>query len=349
MADLFEVTDLDRAFYAERIRDFLPDRIIDIHTHVWLAEHRSAVEDDRRVTRWPDVVAKHCSIEDLLETYRLMFPDKHVTPLIFPSVLSGNDDLTAQNRYASDCSRDHGVPALIWSIPTWTAEELEEQIVAGGFLGLKSYLSHAPAYIPEPEIRVFDSFPHKHLEVLDRHGWIMMLHLPRPGRLRDPVNLAQVLEIERTYPNIKLIIAHVGRAYCPEDVGDAFDVLAETENVVFDISANTCAENFEALLRAVGPGRVLFGSDMPILRMRMRRICEGGVYVNLVPKGLYGDVSDDPHMREVSGPEAEAMTFFMYEELDAFHRAAEAVGLSEDDLRDVFHDNASRIIESARS
>ena len=38
---------------------------------------------------------------------------------------------------------------------------------------------------------------------------------------------------------------------------------------------------------------------MPILRMRARRICENGIYVNLVPKGLYGDVSGDIHMREV--------------------------------------------------
>ena len=38
--------------------------------------------------------------------------------------------------------------------------------------------------------------------------------------------------------------------------------------------------------------------DMPIIKMRMRRITENGVYYNIVPKGLYGDVSGDPHMRE---------------------------------------------------
>ena len=64
---------------------------------------------------------------------------------------------------------------------------------------------------------------------------------------------------------------------------------------------------------------MLFGSDLPILRMRARRVCEKGFYVNIVPKGLYGNVAVDPHMREVAGAEAEKITF-SYEELAAFGR-----------------------------
>ena len=33
---LFEVTDYDRQVYETELRDFLPDRILDVHTHVWL-------------------------------------------------------------------------------------------------------------------------------------------------------------------------------------------------------------------------------------------------------------------------------------------------------------------------
>ena len=116
---------------------------------------------------------------------------------------------------------------------------------------------------------------------------------------------------------------------------------------MFDFSANTNDRVFEQALRAVGPQRFLFGSDLPILRMRTRRICENGVYVNLVPKGLYGDVSGDRNMREIEGPEAERLTFFMYEELLAFRRAAEAVGLTRGELEDVFYDNAARILRAA--
>jgi hypothetical protein len=79
----------------------------------------------------------------------------------------------------------------------------------------------------------------------------------------------------------------------------------------------------------------------------MRRICEAGVYVNLVPKGLYGDVSGDAHMGVVEGKDAEDLTFFMYEEIDAFRRAAIETGLGKDDVEAVFYRNAAEVLGAA--
>ena len=61
----------------------------------------------------------------------------------------------------------------------------------------------AAAAIPSDEIPIFDFLPPHQLEVMDRHGWIVMLHIPRDGRLRDPLNLAQMLEIEQRYPRVQ--------------------------------------------------------------------------------------------------------------------------------------------------
>lgn len=349
MKPLFEVKTVDREFYEKRLRDWLPDRIIDAHTHVWLKRFKKRKEPDVKVrtVSWPAKVADQNPVEHLIETYELMFPGKSVTPLMFAS-LSPEKMLNQANDYVARASKKHGFPALIFSNPRWRVAEFERKIKIGGFYGAKCYLTLAPSYLPADEIRIFDYFPHHQLEILNKRGWIMMLHIPRNARLRDPVNLTQMLEVEERYPNIKLIIAHVGRAYCPEDIGDAFKVLAKTKKMCFDISANTNAEAFRQLLETVGPKRVLFGSDLPILRMRTRRICENGKYINLVPKGLYGDVSGDSHMREVEGQEAEKLTFFMYEELDAFRRAARAAGLTRADIKDVFFNNADLMIRSAR-
>ena len=347
MDPLFEVKAVDRDYYIERIRDFLPDNIIDVHTHVWLDGHKA--HDPNALVRtvtWPMLVARDCSLEDLEESYRLLLPGKRVTPLFF-SNLSTGDAIDSANAYISVCSQRSGYPSLIFAAPQWTSQEFENRILAGGFVGAKVYLTMADSYIPLREMRIFDYLPHHQLEVLNSHGWIVMLHIPRDGRLKDPVNLAQMVEIERTYPNVQVIIAHVGRSYCQEDVGQAFDVLAATERMRFDISANTNAEVFEQLLRSVGPSRVLFGSDMPILRMRMRRICQDGMYINLVPSGLYGDVSNDRNMREVIGVEAERLTFFMYEELNAFRVAAAATRLSTVDIENVFYSNAAQMLRDA--
>jgi len=339
----FEVKEADKAFYNEHLVDFLPQRMIDIHAHVWLKTFFEKTSAETRGPRWPRLVAEENPIEDLLHTYQLMFPQHRVTPLIFGSPWPGVI-LEQTNGYVSQVARQHNLPSLVVSTPEWSAEELEQLVSDGGFLGLKPYPDFAPAQIALDDITIFDFLPPRHLEVADAYGWIVMLHLPRRMRLKDPVNLAQMLEIERRYPNVRLIIAHIGRAYCVEDVGNAFDVLQNSERMLFDFSANTNTQVMEQLIRTVGPRRVLFGSDMPILRMRMRRICENGIYINLVPPGLYGDISDDPHMREVSREEGEKLSLFMYEELLAFRRAAEATGLTTADLEDIFCNNAARLI-----
>jgi predicted TIM-barrel fold metal-dependent hydrolase len=346
MSRLFTVNTVDQQFYEDRLRAFLPDRIIDIHTHVWRKVFRRAAPTGRAVT-WPLRVAEEHWVEDLLTTYERLFPGKSVSAMIFSFLESHNDNFAAANAYVSTCAKEHDLPALVFASPRWSAERLEQEIVRGGFLGAKVYLTLADPMIPTADITIYDFLPRHQLEVLDHHGWIVLLHIPRSARLRDPVNLSQILEIERTYPNIKLVIAHVGRAYCPEDVGNAFKVLAETEKMMFDFSANTNTQVFKQLIRAVGPRRILFGSDLPITRMRMRRICEKGTYVNLVPRGLYGDVSEDPHMREVDGPEAKTLSFFLYEQIEAFRQAAERTALTPRDIEDVFYYNAVRMINQA--
>lgn len=344
MADLFEVKNVDKKCYQDRIRDFLPENIIDIHTHVWLDQFKTKTtnQTSRSVT-WPRRVAKDNSIEDLFESYKLMFPDKHITPMIFSTTIS-EDQIDQANTYIHDCAQKYGLPALLFACPGWSAEVLEKKIKEGNFLGIKVYLSFSPAHIAAEDIEIFDFLPHHQLEMIDRLGLIVMLHIPRKNRLKDPVNLKQILEIHNRYKDLKLIIAHVGRAYCRHDVGDAFNVLSGADRLLYDFSANTNQWVFEELIRAVGPTRILFGSDMPILRMRMKRIEKDGHYVNLVPQGLYGDVSNDKNMAELTGDEAENLTFFMYEEIDAFRRAAEACSLSGEAIEKIFFQNSAALL-----
>ena len=342
---LFEVKAVDQKKYSTSIRDFLPDSLLDAHVHVY-QEKPPATGQPRTVT-WPSRVARSNPVEDLEETAKLMFPGKKYVPLMFGSP-SQNVDIEKANAYVASVSRQKDYPELMLAHPDMTAEKLARDIREGGFLGIKVYLSFAPRYLPVNEIRIYDFLTPAHLEVCDQLGLIVMLHIPRPQRFKDPVNLAQMLEIENRYKNIHLIIAHVGRAYCRADVGDAFEQLAQAERMVFDFSANTNEWVFEQLVRAVGSSRILFGSDLPIVRMRMRRIERNGIYVNIVPRGLYGDVSNDPNMDEIDAPEADELTFFMYEEIEAFRRAAMRTHLKEADIEKVFWSNALSIINHVK-
>lgn len=345
---LFEVTAYDKKIWEEELKDFLPEKMFDIHTHVWLDKFldkgpKPAGYVKREVT-WPSLVALDDSVEDLQETYRLMFPGKDVQAMMFTS----RGGWEQNNNYVSQCSKKTGWPALYYSDPSESAAELEAHILNGHFLGVKSYLNRTPMYLPEAEIRVFDFFPKNHLEVLNRIGGIAMLHIPRHGRLKDPVNIAQILELKREFPRVRLIIAHIGRAYTSFDVGDAFDQLDQAPDLMYDFCANCCEYAITEVLRHAGPKHVMFGTDMPILRMRTHRIEENNTYINLVPPGLYGDPSQDPHLREVTAEEAEKITFFAYEELLAFKRAAKTLNLSRQDIEDVMYNNAYNLVAGAR-
>lgn len=343
---LIEVTDYDRKIWEEELRDFLPDKIFDVHTHVYRKDLFDKEEtQSNRTVSWPNAVASENPIEDHQEIYRLMFPGKDVKSLMF---ISGNTGFDRNNAYLSDVSKKTGWPALYYSLPTQSADEVERKVREGGFLGVKSYLSRAPKYIPTNEIRIFDFFPKKQLERLNDMGAICMCHIPRNERLKDPVNIHQILEIRKEFPKLRLIVAHIGRAYTKEDLGNAFDLLTEAPDTMYDFSANCCDDAITEVIQRCGAKHVMFGTDMPILRMRTRRIEENGTYVNLVPPGLYPDPYGDPHLREVSDEEAKSITFFAYEELLSFKRTAIKLKLDRKDIEDIMYNNAVTLIESAR-
>ena len=70
------------------------------------------------------------------------------------------------------------------------------------------------------------------------------------------------------------------------------------------------------------------------------RCFENGKYINVVPRGLYGDVSNDLNMRE---SDQKDISIFMYEELKAFKRCAQALSLTQREIELVFYGNASKL------
>jgi hypothetical protein len=52
-------------------------------------------------------------------------------------------------------------------------------------------------------------------------------------------------------------------------------------------------------------------------------------------------------MREVEMQDAEQLTFLMYEEIDAFRRAASKAGLGKKEIEDIFYGNAIKVLYAA--
>ena len=302
---------------------------------MFLPEHKKPKPVVAR-DHWTGYVYDQCGIEDLKDTYLSLFPDKKVVPVIFgtPSGI-----VPKSNEYIAQVAKTTGYPALFMNRYGDSAEYIEEEIIKGGFQGLKPYLYSCNPAVKGSDAEIFDFLPEEHLKVCDKHGWKVVLHISKDERLRHPSNVKQLLEIEQKYPNVKLIVAHIGRAYSPEDLGDALEVLGKnTKNMMFDFCANTYSYAIEKCIDIMGSKRVMFGTDMPIAKMRMYRVSENGTYINVVPRGMYGDVSNDPHMRETDEKD---VTNFTYEILRAFKKAATNLSLSKEDIDNIMWKNAT--------
>ena len=130
-----------------------------------------------------------------------------------------------------------------------------------------------------------------------------------------------------------------------EDMGDAFDILGRTKNMYFDFTANLLDDAIKACIQAVGTKRLIFGSDLPIAIMRMYRITENGDYYNVVPRGLYGDISKESHMRETDETN---VTLMVYEQILAMKRVAADLHLKDSEVEDIFYGNAKRLIDGMK-
>ena len=338
---MIEWRERDREFYERYIRDELPANLCDVHAHIWTQAHRSQ-DIKGGAAGW---VSDFCRKNDLpypelQKLYATLFAGKTISSLVFGWV-EKDVDTQANNQYIGESIR--GVPhvrGLAVSKPEVEPDRLAREVKKNGLIGLKPYPTFAPSGIPAQEIRVTDMISREQLDIANALNWVVMLHLPRDKRIADQANIEDILMIEREYPNVRLIVAHIGRAYCIENIGGAFEALRGTNNVMFDFAANTNEEVFRKMIDNFGPGRVMFGTDLPISAMRLMREHKNGSYINIVPQGEAGDAAGDPHIREAKGNESEKITFFVYESVFAMVRAAKSMGLGDAESEKIFYKNA---------
>ncbi len=343
------LNDVDRAVYRDEIEPWLPDRILDFHVHVNLPEHTGPIAPERIAANWAMEVGTAQSWEELRATYASLFPTREVACVAFGTVY--RETLTdANNAYVLAGAADpanRAVP-LMCTRPEWPADKVAESLrpigpithlgpigpSPSGFAGIKPY----PDVAPEGDESIYAFVPHAHLRALNEAEGILMLHLPRAGRIGDPANVQEVREIRLRYPRIKIVIAHVGRAYCLPTAERGLPGLADDDGVFFDISANLNADVFRYALDTIGPDRLLFGSDLPITLMRGMREHVGEKYIN------YTSAPYSWNTNRKSPDEEAGYTFFLYEEIRALIAAIERSGLGKAAMARIMHDNGAGLL-----
>ncbi|MCX5759435.1 MAG: amidohydrolase family protein, partial [Candidatus Hydrogenedentes bacterium] len=171
-------------------------------------------------------------------------------------------------------------------------------------------------------------------EMADAHGAVILLHLVRQAALSDPGNQRAILKFCAKYPNANLLLAHAGRGFHAPNTIRALPVLKGLNNVYFDSAAVCEPDALMAIVKTLGPRRLLWGSDFPVSQQRGKCVTVGDAFSWICPRRI--DVDPDA---PVCHP-----TLVGLESLRAVGLMAELMDLSKQDLDDIFFNNALRLL-----
>ena len=341
--------DVDAPVFQDELGPWLPEAIFDFHSHIFRAEDAPYAQRDAVDPSMPVVCAEYL-IEDYLSAMEALFSGKGVHALLF-STVDPEASLRAQNDYVAEAvggalaldgahtrrlEGSRGLYSLMMSGLMDDAGEIEEEIRRGGHLGLKPYWSYVTTKA-QADVTLEDMIPVGQRRAAEKLGLILMVHIPRLGRLADPVNVEGLARLCEECPRAKVIMAHFGRSYFPEAIGD-FRRLLKYENLLVDFAMVQDWEVCEVLIDSFGPERILFGLDMPVAQEKGKLISANG------QRHFFTKRVHPWSIHNSAGSYRMKCTYYAYEIIRAFKKASEKVGLGEEDVRKVFLGNALRVV-----
>lgn len=328
------LTQADRDFIRRDIEPFLPERIFDVHAHLFCHSHFEPL---------PAAYADGPARLDLNAYYQLInwiHPGGRTCGglffgLAFSGDIDGNNRFIAEEARKSPRENDFG-QMIIW--PALPAEQVYQSVQADGFVGLKCYHTLASGCAQTWEAPIEAYLPERQVAVAGELGLTITLHMVRERALADPQNQAAIRRYCKRYPDLKLILAHAGRGFNPWHTIEGIDSLRGLDNVYFDTSAVTEAGAFEAIIEVMGHERLLYGSDFPVSHIRGRCVAIGDSF-----HWIYADELTLADKHAQLQPVLVGL-----ESLRALRLACWRMRLRAGQIEDIFFNNAQQLLRRAR-
>ena len=321
------------------LKDFIPDKIIDAHTHPFKKKFIQAYLDscESVFSQFPYDELGYEKARQLQESIYGPLKDYRILGLPMPDFPQINRENGLRDEYAAwmaaEADRNPGKMAgTVLVMPGDTEDDIEALLrLSPGLVGLKCYQWFAPRL---SEATMDEFLPDSAWKVAERRGLPIIVHLARPKTIADGDNLAQVLQKTRAYPNAKLILAHCGTSFTGHLLGDVIDALKQRDNIWLDLAA-VCEPSvmFEGI-KGLGPSRVLWGTDFPISMGKGRCVSLGAGFLWMSQYNLRGLAE-----QEATG----GVALYVVEELMAFYQACRMLELPVADREKIFYDNAKEL------
>jgi len=331
----------EQLFYRREIAPMLPAKVLDFHTHIWSSKNWKTVpwQTGKKAGRYM-VTQPEYPATQLLADGRRCFPDReyHAVCFGYPTPVT---DWEKDTTFVAAAARRHKtLHPLVLAGPDigLSRERYEQALDAGGFFGFKVFMNWLGDNYGDKCVE--EMFGPVELALANERRLVVMLHVPRSGRLADPVVQRGVRWLARECPDASIVLAHCGRCYGPSEMKAAIGALRNLPNVSMDTSMVMDPICLQIALNEIGPGRLLFATDFPVAAMRGRRVQVMDHWVDVVLPGYA------PSAFRVAG-EIHA-TFMALEICLAIRWAAELTGLKRSDVRGIFWDNGMRLLRRVR-
>ena len=337
MSEERHLREIDGPIYREELAPYLPKRIFDTHVHLLRrSDYLGGVTPEKLDTTAPAPLSRDFTYRHLSDAMRRLFPRQQWEAIVFHLPFRFVD-IERGNRWIASLARKHkNLHPLMMPTPEMKPGYVEREIEEQGFLGLKPYqgLGTKPKK-GEPRIRNF--LTAEHMKIVNERGLVVVLHVPRKGRIADPANIRDVAELCHRYPRARIVLAHTGRSYGPWFIEQAIPTLKGCRNLSFDLAALDEVETIDVLLENVSHKRVLFASDLPVTLLHGRHLC--------VNRHCFF-LTEEPCPNSITPPAGHEfpMTFMLYETARALIRAWKKKGLPRKALHDMFYHNAKRLV-----
>jgi predicted TIM-barrel fold metal-dependent hydrolase len=334
---MVDITEADRHVYERELKEFLPGRIFDAHVHVL---DRTCLRPGYQCPP-RNIMAKFGGVFTLEQCHawaRAILPEQeyHLNSFGMPSF---DSDLDASAVYSGRIADNRRSFAMALVAPRDSREAVIRRVEENRLIGYKPYLEFVEGK-RKADITIHDMLPAPQMEAADERGLAIMLHIPRPERLPDPVNQTQMVEICRGYPQTKIIFAHIGRAYYLRNVIGMLDGIAACPNAYIDTSMVNHEGVLEYALRNFPRDRILFGSDAPVACLHGKSVEINNQYAYLMAEDYEIGTSIYDARQAVN------FTTFFHEQLRGIKLAAERAGLSRAEIEDLFFNNAQRLFSA---
>lgn len=327
----------DRLIYEQELRSFLPEKIFDAHVHLF---EESSIPPDYQFP------PKSCfrkfggrfRMEDYRDNVEALLPDQtvYLNHFGFPEAEFDRDNAAIYTGTASDNRRSYGMAIVS---PRDGIAEVVNRIARNRLIGYKPYAGLVDG-VPSEDITIADMLTPEQMGYANENGLAVTLHIPRDGRLADPVNQRDMVEICRRYPHAQIVFAHIGRAYYLRSVIGFLDGIARCPNAFIDTAMVNHEGVLEYAFRNFPRERILWGSDAPVAFLRGKSVEINNQYAYLMGE----DYQIGTSLFDANG--TVEFTFFLYEQLRGVKSAAAGVGLSRLEIENIFFGNACRLFSS---